>query len=489
MKGGRLLLGLLILAGAGLVAGALYRRGPAPEARPDVLLVIWDTCRADRLATFGHPRPTTPRLDALAAEGVRYTRCFTTAPWTAPSHGSLFTGLLPSVHGQTMVGHRVRRDVPVLAELLREAGYETVCFTANPLISDTTGLSRGFDTLVSFVDARAKVKDAGTGLAEVRKWLASRDRGKARRPLFLFVNFMDTHVPLEPPAEDVATVADPAVPAADVEAARKLDQIHIMGHLLGIRTIDEPTLAGMRVLYDGAVRYVDGRTGELVDLLRGEGFLEDGLTVVASDHGENLGDHGQTEHRASLYEPVMHVPLVVSRRGRYEGGRTVDSQVSLADLFPTILREAGVEPPPRPDSPPDSVNAGSAGRGVPGEFLARVLPRPGETPAERPVFAEQDSFLPIIAGQRERAFPDAPPSAFVPMRTALQVVREPESAPGARKLIRFLPFSEEGKPLPPRDEMYDTVADPGEVRDLLGADGDPSERVALERLARLLDKR
>jgi hypothetical protein len=483
-------IGLFVLVVGGLAAGAWFRFSTPPVHRPDILLVVWDTCRVDRLSAFGYARPTSPRLDALAARGVRYTQCFTTAPWTAPSHGSLFTGLLPSVHGQTMVGRRVRQDVPVLAELLQAAGYETALFSANPLLSEATGLSRGFETVVPFFNATEKVKDGPRGVAAIQRWLDARMPDANRKPLFLMVNFMDAHVPLEPPPEHVAAVMDPSVPMADVEAARALDQVAVMAHLLRIRSIDPSTLKGMSVLYDGGIRVADASTGEVIDRLRAAGFLEDGLIVVTSDHGENLGEHGQTEHRASLYETVLHVPLVVYRPGRYEGGATVGTQVSLADVFPTVLREAGVPAPPLP-APAARIGAhvGMAMNGSDGMFRAIALPVPGEPATSRVVFAEQDSFIRIIPGQRATAFQDAPPSAFVPMRTAIECVREPDNAPGARKLLRFLPFAEDGTALPEREEIYDLVRDPDELRDLLGPDGEREARDAAKRLRLLLEVR
>ncbi|MCK6482169.1 MAG: sulfatase-like hydrolase/transferase [Planctomycetes bacterium] len=454
-------LGLLLLAAA---AGAvLLLRRPPSGPPPDIVLFVWDTCRADRLSALGHGRPTSPWLEEFAREGVLFERCFTPAPWTAPAHASLFTGLLPSNHGLRVGrGDRVRREVPLLAETLAARGYETVGVSANPHVSAVTGLDRGFRTFTKAWEGKGRKTRAEETAEAVRRTLEPILVG-GRKPLFLFVNFLDPHMPHAPAAEPVAAVRTPEATEADLEAARGLSPELDLTLPFGGLPLGEGEVRGLRVLYDADVRTADAETGALLRWLRERGVGGDALVAVASDHGEALGEHGHVGHRLSIHEEVLRVPLAVRWPGRFDGGRRCGAMVSLMDLYPLLLEAAGAGVP--------------AGNGAD----ARVLSE--EEVEGRVLLAEHGpnhAFLQAVKGM----FPSLRDEAFEPVRWMFQAARR-RGEGGERKLLRISRSDGAGGPWTAvRTELYDTTADPGEARDLLkvGGPSDAAEARALEAL-------
>ncbi len=449
----------LLLAASAVLPGAC-----ASEAPPaDVVLFVWDTCRGDRVSVNGYARPTTPRLEALAKEGTTFRRCFTPASWTPPAHASLFTGLLPRTHGirQGTGGERVNPGIPLLAETLRGAGYETVCITANAMVSTANGLTDGFD----LVEPVLRNDDpAGTGqdaLDRVRGWLARRAAAGERRPFLLFVNLMECHQPYVAEAAAVAAVRGDAAVNGARRAAEAVTMKRTSAHLFEGRPVEPEVLRDLDAAYDGAVRTADRWTGEILDALRGAGRLGNAFVAVCSDHGESLGEHGELSHLMSVYEPVLAVPLVVRWPGRFEGGRAEDAEVRLQDLYPTILEAARV-PVPAPCGR-DAVS------------LAERPLRPRLLVAEH---GPSTNALP----EARRALPSAPSAVFERFEYLYRAVREPASAPGARKLVQVLLPSAAGPPRVVREELYDLASDPGETRDLLGPGAAPADRAAADRL-------
>jgi arylsulfatase A-like enzyme len=431
--------------------------------RPNIVLIVWDTCRGDRVTVNGYPRPTTPRLQELAAEGTTFRRCFTASPWTPPSHASLFTGLLPRHHGlREGIGDHVRPGIPLLAETLRDAGYETVCAVASPQISSVTGLDAGFDPAIHCWGPEEEKAEGAEVRRRIESWLAQRRAaGGGRKPLFLFVNLMDAHLPYAFEAASVAAVrGDGAVNGARQAAAAVTDGA-ANAHLYGVKVLDDRTLRDLDACYDGAVRVADRVTGEILDLLRKEGLLEGALVAVCADHGENLGEHGEVSHIMSIHEPVLHVPLVLRWPGRFEGGRVEDSEVRLHDLYPTILDAARTAAPP-----PCGVDA------VP---LTESPLRPRTLVAE---YGPPLDHLPLVA----KVLPQASVDNLERLHLALLAVREPATAPGARKFISYTRHGPTGPPEPVREELFDLVTDPGETRNLLLPGAPPAEAAAADRL-------
>lgn len=308
----------------------------AAAERPNVVIIGIDTLRADHLGCYGYPRPTSPRIDALSREGVLFAHAIAQAPWTLPSFASMFTGLLPSNHG---AGEGLQLDdalfvftTPVpplspnhrtLATILQEAGYATGSFVSNGFVGSAVGLRQGFTD-------GAELPNAAAAVTLAVDWLQLRETD----PFFLFVHIVDPHAPFEPSPEDAAPFLDPAYkgpigasyngranPAwQDADRRRILD------------------------LYDGEVHYADRLAGTILDTLRERGYLEKTLVILVSDHGEELIERGVLGHGHTLYDELLHVPLVI-RFPQSAHVRRVEPQVRAMDIFPTVLDVVGLPVP------------------------------------------------------------------------------------------------------------------------------------------------
>ena len=321
----------IVALAAGVVSALPLAMGRRAAGRPSLVLVSLDTLRADRLGIMGYARPTSPLLDRLAAEGAVFERAFSAAPWTLPSHASLFTSLLPYDHGVLRVENRVRPRLLLLAERLRDAGYRTAAFTGGGYVSWGYGFDQGFEVFVDHSEGAEggpeRIADGAIGWARAR-------RGT---PFFLLVHTYEIHGPYTN-----ADFADPAdrgrLPTGRSEPAEGV--------------LRDPTAAERRYiadLYDGDVRRADRVIGGLLESMAREGLLDGAIVVVTSDHGEDLWDHdaGDTPaHGHSLYEEILHVPLLVRAPGRVPAGCRIRTPVSLLDLAPTLLDLSGLPPEP-----------------------------------------------------------------------------------------------------------------------------------------------
>ncbi len=292
-----------------LCAVLAFACAPAQERPARVLLITIDTLRADHVGAYGANGAHTPTLDALAQGGVRFDAAISPAPLTLPSHATLMTGLDPDRHG---VRHNavfaLAPEIPTLAERMREAGFGTAAFIGAFVLDHRFGLARGFDryddrigerrsgaAVVGFAERRAgDVVDAFLG------WLAG-----APDHFFAWVHVYDPHSDYDPPA----------------------------GFSLGFS----------ERLYDGEIAYVDAQLGRLLEAL-GRRFDPAGtLIIVTADHGESLGEHGESSHSYSLYDATQRVPMIWNGPG-FRGGRAVPDIVRLADVAPTLLATLGAAP-------------------------------------------------------------------------------------------------------------------------------------------------
>jgi arylsulfatase A-like enzyme/Tfp pilus assembly protein PilF len=302
------------------------RKAPAPSAEQpqrdisllgaNVLLITLDTTRADRIGAYGYGPAETPRLDALAAEGVLFEQTITPTAFTLPSHSSIMTGLYPPFHGMRLNGGSALADVQVtLAERLSDAGYRCGAVIAAFVLDQRWGLSQGFD---SFEDDIAMEADQRLDLAGVQRradrvvdlgleWLEEEDE----RPFFAWLHLYDPHIPYDPP-EPYAT-------------------------RFGGR--------GLRGLYDGEIAFTDFHIGRALDWLEKQGLAENTVVVVVGDHGESLGDHGETEHGYFVYDATVRVPFIVRVPGAGLEGVRIPAQVRTIDVLPTILDLVDVEAP------------------------------------------------------------------------------------------------------------------------------------------------
>ena len=345
-----LALAVATLAGCGGGGGA---------ARPDVLLGVLDTVRADRCSAYGYARPTTIQLAAFAQVGTLFEDVTAPGAWTVPSHASLFTGKGPWEHGADLLEDApdgsirvgaLRAELPTLAETFARAGYRTVAVAANDWLGPEFGLTRGFE--------RAHVvRSDALVMEEVARELAARDA----RPLFLFVNLMTAHSPYEdgPGEWSVGAVAGSSAPAAawlrpyvlartppSVHLARETPPDGLDGftrYLAGTLAIPPGGMQLLSQLYDAGVRGADFSLGRILEAWIAR--APDSVVAVTADHGEAFAEHGWVEHRGAVYPELVRVPLVVAAPGALPAGARVREPVQLQDLHPTLLELAGLAPP------------------------------------------------------------------------------------------------------------------------------------------------
>jgi len=305
---------------------------PTPVTEPvNVVLVVLDTMRADALGASLGARSVTPHLDALASQSTVFESTTATAPWTVPSHGTLFTGLYPHQHGAIHGTYRLEPDHVTVAEILAQAGYLTVGFTTNPWLNARGGLGRGFAEWHE-VYKQAKGDDDKGGARAVESlgsWIAGRDRA---RPFFAFLNLIEAHLPYEPPIEILRRHGGPGADGRRVISVEMAEDFIAGGQLV------DP--ASLRRLYLAEVAYLDHLMGQLLVVLTRESLDQSTLLIVTSDHGEHLGEHGLTGHEFSLFEELLAVPMIIRWPRSVAAGVRRDDPVSLLDVVPTILEEA-----------------------------------------------------------------------------------------------------------------------------------------------------
>jgi arylsulfatase A-like enzyme len=382
-------LGVLLVTG-GLVAPEVTarRRVAAPVApavvqvrpdAPDVVVVVLAAVRADHLSAYGYARPTSPRFDALARDGTLFLDAVSPATWSLPAHASLFTGRFPSAHGAHDEHPYLDAATPTLAERFATAGYETRAFTANPWIADSLGVTRGFrwtdeawrtgdvmrpsQAMPRLLD-RLGIGGAGAGGAlvagNVETWLAARPA--ADRPAFTVVDFLDAQESFRPlPTESEQAIAR----------------------------------------YDAGIAYADGLLGRVVDALVRRGALDRTIVVVLADHGALLGEHGEFGPLRSLYEPLLHVPLLVRYPPLVPAGLRIATPVSVAGVYATVLDLAGL--PPEPVTQVGSLRVVIEGGAHPGPVLAEqfATERGGAAQSDDPLLARGARFRAYREGRRK----------------------------------------------------------------------------------------
>lgn len=282
------------------------------DSRLNVVLITLDTTRADRLGCYGYAGAVTPNLDALARNGVRFERAYAPVPLTLPSHASIMTGLNPYAHGVHNNGtYALPPGTPTLAGLLKARGYRTAAFTASFSVDSRFGLDQGFDVYDDDIQPGTPFKSAnGERRAEqvlqaFEPWFEQAAAGPD--PFLAWVHFFDPHLPYSPPS-----------PIREEFAGR---------------------------LYDGEVAYMDAIVGQVMRRLKAKGLLERTVVVAAGDHGESFGEKGESGHGVFLYEPAVHVPLIILAEGRLPAGTVVPARVRLIDILPTVLDMLGAPAP------------------------------------------------------------------------------------------------------------------------------------------------
>ena len=308
-------LALAVAALSIVAAAALAFRAFRGARRPvNVLVITIDTLRADHVGSYGYRGADTPAMDALAARGLRFTRAATVAPLTLPAHSSLMTGTFPAFHGvRDNGGFYLGDDQVTLAEVLRARGYRTGGFVAAFVLDHRWGIAQGFERYADDFDLTKFRSDAGLDavqhpgsevVSKAIQWLDS----DVSTPFFAWVHLYEPHAPYEPPDD--------------------------------IRARFPATLVGA---YDGEIATADIQVKRLLDHLAAAGRLDRTLVVLLGDHGESLGEHGEEQHGFFIYDADIRIPLIVA--GPHVPVRTIDDQVRIVDVMPTILELSGVPIP------------------------------------------------------------------------------------------------------------------------------------------------
>jgi len=311
----------------------------AAERPPNILIYLIDCLRADHLGTYGYDRGVSPRIDRFARDSVVFEHLAAAASWTRPAVASLLTGLTPQAHGTRGDRTALSGSVPVIQEILRAEGYVTAAVITNGVVSSKFGFGRGFDDFRYLPEQHEKNPEihelSDRVNEEIFDWLGGRD---AARPFFMYVHTTDPHAPYLPRSpyrERFAAATDPAIglhPAVE--------------SLTRGRTVAGPGVRqGLMDLYDGEIAFNDEHFGRLLDRLESEGLYDDTLIVLTADHGEEFEDHGRWEHGLSLYQEMLHVPLVVKLPAGRNAGLRRAEQVSQIDIAPTLLEAAGLDVP------------------------------------------------------------------------------------------------------------------------------------------------
>ncbi|HEU5154630.1 MAG TPA: sulfatase [Gemmatimonadales bacterium] len=379
-----LLVGLTIVCGVGLwLATALYERSrlaalPAVAAdRPNLILLVIDTQRADHLSLYGYSRPTSPNLDRFAAQSLTFDNATASAPWTLPSHATMMTGHPLSAH-RAGVAKRPFLDgrFTTIAEALGESGYATGGFIANVFwCGRRTGLDRGFVHYEDYFghpgDAIARTvlgrwlayhvlpalgrreipgrKSAADVNRSMLKWID----GLKGRPFFVFANYLDVHKPFRPPAPYLGRFSG----TTRLSRAPREPMIDIGAQGAELRTESQEEIQRDIDGYDESILYLDAQLGEFFTALAQRGLLDKSLVIVTSDHGEAFGDHGLFSHGNSLYRDQISIPLVLHWPGHVETTR-LHHPVGLDQIAPTLAQAgrlaAGRFPSRSLLEPPDS---------------------------------------------------------------------------------------------------------------------------------------
>jgi arylsulfatase A-like enzyme len=403
------------LLAAALCAVSLPGAAPLPAPGhgafrgKSVVLISIDTLRPDHLGAYGYPRPTSPHLDALARESLQFERAYSQAPATAPSHMTLLTGVLPSVH-QVISWHSghertLSPRLPTLATLLRRAGYRTAAHTGGGNVDAALGFDQGFDSYASVPWGDLEL--AGRTLAGL-----VRSSGKA--PVFFFAHTYEAHAPYVPPEAYARLFVDPGYSGKIVASREELvrragtdawEELH-RPFWAPVRSKDPADVRHLVDLYDAGIRRVDDQLAGFLRRFRESGLDRSAILILTSDHGEEFMEHGALQHGTRMYEEALRVPLVV-RLPDGVGAERRSEIVRLLDVAPSLLAWLGLD--------------------APGHLQGEPLPPLSGSGRSRPVYAEE------VAG-------------------GLQALRVGD--------LKYLRHGE-------HEALFDLGADPGETRSLL----------------------
>jgi len=333
------------------LVGSAMAGSPGPQ-RPNVILVTLDTMRADRMGFLGSQRGLTPNLDVLARQSVVFTHAYSQVPITTASHATILTGTYPQFHKVNDFGVPLAEDVPYAPDIFKHHGYHTAAFVGSLVLDPNTrsapGFDRGFDTFDAGFHRRRPgesryqaIERRGVEVvAHALAWLTQHPHG----PFFIWVHLYDAHDPYDPPEPYKSRYASAP--------------------------------------YDGEIAYADSAVGKLLTQLRLRRLYRGAVIAVVADHGEALGDHGETTHGIFLYDETIHVPLLLKLPGERSAGKRIEDRVELVDVLPTMLQAVGV-------AVPQEVQ-GQSLMALLKATAAQVTGKDPATPPDRSAYAESD---------------------------------------------------------------------------------------------------
>jgi arylsulfatase A-like enzyme len=484
------------------------------STKPDIVFLVLDTHRADRMSCYGYPRDTTPHIDEFAEGATLFERAVVPAQWTIPSHASLFTGEYPTTHMTTQIHETLGKDQATLAELLNHNGYATVGFCNNPLLGVVENdLDRGFEEFYNYGGAvpnppdisKSRPKLVGRlfesyvrlmrrvtvpiqnqfahnnlllrialnpflayiwqrwanfkgqnarSLRDVMGYMRTHRNAGPRRPLFAFINLMETHLPYWPPRRFVHKFAPYYQHNREArDFMRYYNTQHYRWMIPLTQPLSEVADRTLNDFHDAEVAYQDHLLRRLFDYLDQPDVRDNTMVIITSDHGEGMNNHNFVGHSLVAYDDLVRAPLIVRYPRLYPAGRRVSSLVSTRRLFHSVLEAAGISPngngTGETHGAPIDVEGLSLARSVDGPDLER------ET-----VFAEAyvpDTLVALMESQDPAAI-----DTFR-CRSMRRAVYQ-----GRYKLIMV-----GDEP----DELFDMVDDPNETRNLLAEQPDEAAQL------------
>lgn len=395
--------------------------------KPNIIFLVLDTARARSFSPYNNGESNPPFTTQLAEDNILFEEAITPAPWTLPAHVSMFTGLTPSEHQVNSWEDRLSEESDTLASLVSENGYQSIGFSHNMWLSNTFGLTTGFDDfneqwqlfqsdtnlfqtahhlqgLSSYEKVQRIAKDIlsnnpATNIANafyakfihnrhdhgaqqtnrnIKKWINS--EWDQSSPFFLFANYLEPHIEYNPPTE----FAQKYCQDFTVEEAKNVPQEPVR-HMLGNLDLDDDQFKKLKSLYKGEIDYLDSKIEELFEILSDSGVLDNSLVILVGDHGENLGEDSMMSHMYSLKENLIHVPCIVKTPDNM--CEDISKPIQTQDLFSLCLHYSDSNPPENVDAqlPPPW---GSSRNYTVSELLAE---NPPETAVQRETKGEYDS--------------------------------------------------------------------------------------------------
>jgi len=326
---------------------------PTSRKFRNAVVLLVDTLRADKLKDYGNRRVKTALMESFTREATLFENCQSNSNWTKPSCASVLTGQHPDSHKARGHSSVLGKSVKMVSEMFRENGFRTGAFVANGYLATEFGFNRGWDRYVNYI-RETKNSDAQNVFADALAFI----KESGDKPFFTYIQTIDPHVPYDPPEEDLRLY--------DARSYEGPVQPRSTGNLLEDfkrKKVELNTRDRLRLeaLYDGEVTYHDRHFGAFVAALDKAGVLDDTIFVVTADHGEEFFEHESVGHGHTLYQELLHVPLIVRAPGLFPEGKRISAMASLSDVVPTVLDATGNRIPEGVEGAPLSAIANGGG--------------------------------------------------------------------------------------------------------------------------------